>query len=366
METSYEVYNKYLNFLLRVECSKQHLDFDATVKRLVETGRPPDPEPLKISAEVSEPDQKGLSIISITATGGMPPYEGAGDFEVGPGSHTYRLTDSNGQSGEVTAVANAPAVKKPQAKPLKVTAQVSEPNREGLSIVCIEASGGEPPYQGTGEFEVSPGKYSYTITDNSGQHKETTVTAKEQVVIAKELPVSPYNLEFPDGYYIGDTSNGQMHGVGTRFWNNGKKAEGNWIMGKASGHILITINDDLLYEGEMVESGRHGKGKFVYPNGQVYVGGWISDNKEGEGRLLNDNGDKIYEGEWKDDKYNGYGQFFMRGVCRYEGNWENGKKNGEGIAYDENGHVEYNGRWQDNQRLDEPDTIETAANSIDT
>ncbi len=174
---------------------------------------------------------------------------------------------------------------------------------------------------------------------------------------------SQYDLDFPDGYYMGETQNGLMHGNGARYWNNGKKWEGTWENGKANGHIIVTFDEELVYEGNMVDDLPNGKGKYFNPDTkETYDGDWMNFKRHGAGKLLNESGEVIYEGEWKNDKYHGYGQYFLRGVCRYEGGWEIGKRNGEGTAYDENGNIEYEGQWLDNVRVDEPDRIEQAAN----
>ena len=67
---------------------------------------------------------------------------------------------------------------------------------------------------------------------------------------------SKYDLEFPDGYYMGETLNGQMHGKGIKYWYNGKKWEGTWENGKANGHIIVTFDGEQVYDGNMLEIGR--------------------------------------------------------------------------------------------------------------
>jgi hypothetical protein len=45
----------------------------------------------------------------------------------------------------------------------------------------------------------------------------------------------------------------------------------------------------------------HGKGTYLFPNGNRYDGDWVADLKEGYGTLTYVNGEK-YEGQWKADK----------------------------------------------------------------
>lgn len=176
-------------------------------------------------------------------------------------------------------------------------------------------------------------------------------------------PTKRGDLEFEDGYYVGETKDGLMHGYGTRFWDyDDKKWEGDWEEGEACGHIVVTFGDFVVFEGDMEHGLPNGLGVYIDMNsGQRYEGNFVDFQREGEGILYTEEGDKIYDGEWKNNKYNGYGQFFLRGQCRYEGNWENGKRNGDGIAYDQNGNEEYNGPWKDDVRLNDIDWIEVAS-----
>jgi hypothetical protein len=195
--------------------------------------------------------------------------------------------------------------------------------------------------------------------ENERQRREEEERIKREEEINNK---SQYDLDFPDGYYMGETLNGLMHGKGIRYWNNGKKWEGTWENGKANGQMIVTFDGELVYEGNMVDDLPHGKGKYFNPDTkETYDGDWLNFKREGMGTLLSESGEKIYEGEWKNDKYHGYGQYFLRGICRYEGAWEIGKRNGEGSAYDENGNVEYKGQFVDDVRVDEPDRIEQAA-----
>ena len=173
---------------------------------------------------------------------------------------------------------------------------------------------------------------------------------------------SPYDLVFEDGYYLGETKDGLMDGHGTRFWYSGKKWEGFWSKGLASGNIVVTLDDEIIYEGNMENGLPNGKGRYTDPdNGFVYEGNFVDFQRDGEGCFFNDRGDKVYDGEWKNDRYHGYGQFFMGGKCRYEGMWEFGKRNGQGVSFDANGEEEYNGEWRDNSPVKKIDRVKEAA-----
>lgn len=162
------------------------------------------------------------------------------------------------------------------------------------------------------------------------------------------------DLEFEDGYYVGQVKNGKMHGTGTRFWDlNDKKWVGEWVDGEACGHIIVSFGETIVYDGQMEHGLPNGHGTYSDPNtGRYYVGDFVDFKYEGEGTLYTEENEKIYEGQWQNGKYHGYGQTFLRGQCRYEGNFENGKRHGEGISYNALGVEEYNGLWKDDRRAE--------------
>lgn len=60
-------------------------------------------------------------------------------------------------------------------------------------------------------------------------------------------------------------------------------------------------NDLKEYRGEWENNRMHGKGKFVWPNGQVYEGEFRNDQKHGFGTLRKAGG-RLYEGYWDSGK----------------------------------------------------------------
>ena len=198
--------------------------------------------------------------------------------------------------------------------------------------------------------------FQKTKNEIKGLHEDLRKIQEELVITKKALSdlqeQNRYDLSFEDGHYIGETQDGLMHGSGTRYWDNGKKWDGNWLNGKANGCITVSYDRIITYYGNMVNDLPNGKGIYTDPiNGRIYMGDWVDFRKEGKGILLTGEGVKIYEGEWLNDKYHGYGESFLGGVCKYKGSWEKGAKNGEGIAYDQNGNIEYEGRWENNERV---------------
>ena len=71
-----------------------------------------------------------------------------------------------------------------------------------------------------------------------------------------------------------------------------------------------------------------GRGKYIYPKGEKYVGEYNDGKQNGQGTMTFPDGGK-YVGEWKNGKYHGQGTLtFGKGKWKgekYEGEWKNGK-----------------------------------------
>ena len=163
------------------------------------------------------------------------------------------------------------------------------------------------------------------------------------------------NLSFDDGYYVGETKNGLMHGKGTRYWfdkDKNRKWSGDWVNGEANGHMIVMRDDFVVYEGNMEHGQLNGEGKYTDPDsGQVYIGHFVDSNRDGEGTLYTEDGKKIYEGEWKKGKRHGRGKYYLAGICRYDGQWKDGKKHGKGTEYDAKGHKSFSGQWENDHKV---------------
>ena len=60
----------------------------------------------------------------------------------------------------------------------------------------------------------------------------------------------------------------------------------------------------IIYEGQFKNDQYHGYGRFIYSNGNYYLGNWIDGKRQGWGKLV-DKGGKIYEGMWQYSKFVG-------------------------------------------------------------
>lgn len=98
-------------------------------------------------------------------------------------------------------------------------------------------------------------------------------------------------IDFEDGYYEGELSDGIMNGYGKFVWNNGDTYEGNWLYGKKSGQGKYMWANGDVYEGNWHEGRIYGKGKYTFANGDVYEGEF-ADGEMIKGVVTKANGEK--------------------------------------------------------------------------
>jgi len=88
-----------------------------------------------------------------------------------------------------------------------------------------------------------------------------------------------------------------------------------------------------------------GEGTMNYPSGS-YIGRWKDGLRHGIGKFVWNNGD-MYNGEWSNDKRHGQGVYLWHDGSKYKGNYSFGIRSGYGIYYYTNGTI-YEGTWQNN------------------
>ncbi|XP_070152529.1 radial spoke head 1 homolog [Polyergus mexicanus] len=104
-----------------------------------------------------------------------------------------------------------------------------------------------------------------------------------------------------------------------------------------------------VYEGERNENGeRHGNGKALLPNGDLYVGQYRDGLRYGKGVYVFKNGAR-YNGDWRHGCKYGQGIFWYPDGTRYEGEWKRDARHGFGVYYYANNDI-YEGSWKKNLR----------------
>lgn len=134
------------------------------------------------------------------------------------------------------------------------------------------------------------------------------------------------------------------HGKG-KFISNGLVIEGEWLEGKLNGKCILLQKDSLgnlilKYDGDFLNSERHGKGNFDLVNRYKYTGDWLYNKMQGHGIITYSNGN-TYDGQWSNNLREGKGIYLnnldKNSFVKISGNWVANKKEGDGIIYYENG-----------------------------
>jgi hypothetical protein len=129
----------------------------------------------------------GNTTATVNASGGTAPYSGTGNFAVSSGIYNYTITDANGCTASTSLNVIQPDV-------LNASATAGTINcNGGTTNVAVEAKGGTLPYTGIGNFEVSAGTYTYTITDANGCNSGTSVTVSQLGLLNATSTADPIN-----------------------------------------------------------------------------------------------------------------------------------------------------------------------------
>jgi hypothetical protein len=127
----------------------------------------------------------GTSNVTVSASGGTPPYSGTGTFVETAGVYTYTVTDANGCSETITTMIMEPA-------PLALSISATDILCNGETTdITVSASGGTPPYSGTGVYTETAGTYSYTVTDANGCTETISISVTEPSPLAGSISSTP-------------------------------------------------------------------------------------------------------------------------------------------------------------------------------
>eukprot|EP01038_Epipyxis_sp_PR26KG_P003957 gene3957-5674_t len=152
--------------------------------------------------------------------------------------------------------------------------------------------------------------------------------------------------------YEGEYKNGKMHGKGVFIFSNGEVYDGDWIDNKKHGRGVYTYSNGEVSDGDWMEDKKHRKGIFTYSNGNVFNGDYINDNMNGKGVMTYSNGDvydEVYDGDWIDHRKHGKGVYSYTSGGLYNGDWIDDKINGKGVFKHVDGSV-YDGDWRDDKK----------------
>ena len=129
--------------------------------------------------------------------------------------------------------------------------------------------------------------------------------------------------------YEGNIENRKKEGKGKYTYANGDVYEGEFGNNRMEGEGKFTFADGSIYQGQWKNGKKEGNGKYVYWNKDCHEGEWKNGVCEGKGKFTFADG-SIYEGDFRNDKREGGGKFTFPGGDVYEGGWKNGNMDGVG------------------------------------
>ena len=146
--------------------------------------------------------------------------------------------------------------------------------------------------------------------------------------------------------YEGEFVNDKYDGKGKYIWKNGEYYIGEWSKGERNGKGADYYKDDKIrYEGDFLNGKYHGNGKYILENGEYYIGQFLNGERNGEGKLFYNNDNIKYDGEFLNDNLEGEGTYYYKNGEYYVGHWKGGKKDGKGIVYYSNNEIKYDGNF---------------------
>ena len=150
--------------------------------------------------------------------------------------------------------------------------------------------------------------------------------------------------------YVGETKDGKQHGRGTYVYTNGDIYQGTWYEGRIHGRGIYTYANGTYYNGEFKNYIRHGEGTYCMLNGDIYSGQWIDGKRTGDG-LMEYGGQgsgEYYKGTFRGNRRDGRGTYHYANSDIYDGYWVLDKKQGDGRITFSNGDT-YEGLWWEDQ-----------------
>ena len=175
-------------------------------------------------------------------------------------------------------------------------------------------------------------RYLFSLMDDGQQLH----LVKYNKILQKLLNINIMNYRFFSRKYTIYEANG----IGKIYnaYENNLIYEGGLINGRRNGKGKeYDYYDELIFEGEYINGKRSGKGKeYNYKGELIFEGEFLNGERWiGNGKEYEYDGTLIYEGEYLNGKRNGKGKEYCYGELSFEGEYLNGKRyNGKGIVYD--------------------------------
>lgn len=135
---------------------------------------------------------------------------------------------------------------------------------------------------------------------------------------------SGQELNFGNGdSYRGELKDGKVHGRGTYIYANGNVVIGIWDNGNIIQGTANYANGNV-YVGSFKDGQRHGRGTFQFSDGEKYVGEWKNDMQFGKGTITMRDG-MSFTGNFKDNAPDGRGFMLLVGGDKILGEYKDGE-----------------------------------------
>merc|ERR1712147_300536 len=128
--------------------------------------------------------------------------------------------------------------------------------------------------------------------------------------------------EYYFGQYDGERNEAEeRHGSGRAILPNGDIYEGEYQCGKKHGEGTYKFKNGARYVGVYSENKKDGKGTFYYPDGDTYEGNWTHDLRNGTGTYTYASSGSRYIGHWVDGSIQGAGKYIFELGCEQHGEY---------------------------------------------
>ena len=124
--------------------------------------------------------------------------------------------------------------------------------------------------------------------------------------------------------------------------------------------VLYYKNGDIKYEGDFVKGKKQRLGKyyfsdnswyvmennekFFFMKGDYYFGQFFNDDMHGKGIIYLNNTIK-YDGDFVNNQFNGFGKYYFESGNYYIGQFKDDMQNGKGKIFDKDGNIKFEGEY---------------------
>ncbi|MBL10100.1 MAG: hypothetical protein CL402_06230 [Acidiferrobacteraceae bacterium] len=186
--------------------------------------------------------------------------------------------------------------------------------------------------------------------------------------MTKESVTKVENMEWRDGRYTGELSDGVPHGQGELDWNRSVEYRPGWkgseieVADEFLGQVRLGIDYDTdhhdytwdecaKYVGEFKQGHPDGEGTLTIMDGSTYVGQLKAGRWHGEGTWTHPDGDEI-SGQWKEGRVHGHARWKGE-KDEYVGEFRDGLRHGKGTLTNDWGIEDYGykyvGDWYEDE-----------------